>query len=280
MSQRHTLIPRPIGLPFVLCGLLVGAGLGAWRWARVAAAPTAPPTLTVTARVPVLTPRVILNAASQPVVIRNDTAHALEIATTPHAPAQYHLRVPPHTSAPLMLTAPGLYHVYDAATASVVAYQGGNDVVRTRRGAPHPDLPDQGWIVAAAGGGAPIDAHLAVPAGADLFAPLAVAVQVGGTLTIHNHDRDAHNIVTDPADPSGAAFELFGTDDEPAIHGAERGITFSVPGLYHFYCSMHARVVGQVGGWQVVVPRDTNASGFTRHNPMESWVLVTPVRAQ
>jgi len=273
-------MPRPVVLPLVLCGLLVGAGLGAWCWPRVAAAPMPPPTLAVTAHVPMLTPRVILAAARQPVMIRNDTAQALEIATTPHAPAPRHLRVPPHTSAPLILTTPGLYHIYDAATASVVAYQGGNDVVRTHRGAPQPDLPDEGWIVVPAGQGVPIDAHLVVPAGADLFAPLVVALQVGGTLTIHNHDGDAHNIVTDPADPSGAAFELFGTNDEPVIHGAERGLTFSAPGLYHLYCSMHARVVGQVGGWQVVVPRDATASGFAQHNPMESWVLVTPGRAQ
>lgn len=273
-------MPRPVVLPLVLCGLLVGASLGAWRWTRGIAAPTTPPTLTVTATVPVLTPRVILAALRQPVVIRNDTPRALEIATTLHTPATLRLRVPPRGSARLILATPGLYHIYDAASASVVAYQGGDDVVRARRGAAHPDLPDQGWIVAAAGQGAPIDARLVVPAGADLFAPRVVALQVGGTLTIHNHDRDAHNIVTDPADPGGVAFELFGTDDEPALHGAERGITFTEPGLYHLYCSMHTRVVGQVGGWQVVVPRDAQASGFAQHNPMESWVLVTPGQAQ
>jgi len=273
-------VPRPVILPLVLCSLLVGAGLGAWRWAQGTAAFTAPPTLTVTTRVPVLTPRVILAASRQPIVVRNDTPHVLEIATTPHAPADHHLRVPPHASARLMLTTPGLYHIYDAATASVVAYQGGNDVVRARRGAAHPDLPDQGWIVVPAGQGVPIDAHLVVPAGADLLVPEVVALQVGGTLTIHNHDGDAHNIVTDPADPSGVAFELFGTNDEPAIHGAERGLTFSAPGLYHLSGSMHTRVVGQVAGWQVVVPRDATASGFAQHNPMESWVLVTPGRAQ
>ena len=100
---------------------------------------------------------------------------------------------------------------------------------------------------------------------------------VGGTLTIHNHDSDAHNIVSDPADPTGAAFELFGTDDEPTALGAARSITFSAPGLYHLYCSMHTKVAGHAGAWQVVTPSDAQASGYADHNPMDAWVLVVPI---
>jgi plastocyanin len=255
----------------LLVGVLVTASL-----VRAATAPESAVTVDVSAGVAELAPRVILAQPHQPVVFTNETTHDLQLTTTPHHPAAFQLTVPSGGSARLTLTTPGLYHYYDAATAHVIDYAAETDVVHARSGAPHPSLPDDGWIVVPGPGGLPYDTFIHVPAANDLMAPHVTAIRVGGSVVIHNHDSDAHNLVTDPADPTGAAFELLGTDGEPALNGAERRITFTKPGLYHVYCSIHARIVGKVGPWQVVTPRDSAATGYPEGNPMEAWILVTP----
>lgn len=257
-----------------LCALPVIAAVLITTWAHVQATTTAPTTVTVSAATPVFTPRVALAQPGQAVVFTNSSDQDLHVRTTPHNPASFQIDVPAGGSARLTLTRPGLYHFYDAATAHVIDYQADNDVVHTLPGAPDAVLPDQGWLFVPGPGGVPADQRIMVPSSHDLMAPRVAVVRVGGSVLFHNHDTDAHNLVTDPADPAGAAFELLGTDGEPALGGAERRITFTVPGLYHVYCSIHARIVGRVGGWQVVVPRDTDATGFADGDPMESWVLV------
>lgn len=254
-------------------GLTAVAAGGALAWTQ-AAASAAPVTISVTSAVPVFTPRVALAPGGRAIVFHNATDRDMQVQSTPHDPASFNITVPAGGSAHLTLTTPGLYHFYDAATAHIVDYQAGNDVVNALSGAPNPNLPNQGWLIVPAPGGVPRDDGLHVPSLHDLFQRMAVVVHVGGSVVIHNFDTDAHNIVTDPADPTGAAFELLGTDGEPAIRGAERRVTFTQPGLYHIYCSIHSRVVGTVGGWQVVVPRDSVASGYPDRDPMEAWILV------
>lgn len=253
--------------------VIVATGCGALAWAKVAPTP-APIVVSVTSGVPVFTPRVAVAPIGRTVVFHNANGSALRIETAPHAPAAFNLIVPSDGSARLTLTRPGLYHYYDAVTARIVDYQAANDVVNALPGASHPDLPNQGWLIVPGPGGISSDDRINVPSAHDLFTRRAIVTHVGGSIVIHNHDTDAHNIVTDPADPTGAAFELLGTDGEPAIGGAERRITFTKPGLYHIYCSIHSRVVGRVGQWQVVVPRDSNASGYADRDPMDAWILV------
>lgn len=245
-------------------------------WARMAAPPPAPVSLSVTPDVPIFTPRVALAPRGHAIVFHNSTAQDLHLQSTPHDPASFALTVPAGGSARLTLTAPGLYHFYDAVTAHIVDYQAGNDVVDALPGAPNPNLPMQGWLIVPGPGGVPADDRINVPSLHDLLRTKAIVARVGGSIVIHNGDTDAHNIVTDPADPTGAAFELLGTDGEPSIGGAERRITFTKPGLYHIYCSIHSMVMGRVGQWQVVMPRDSNASGYADRDPMEAWILVLP----
>ncbi len=259
----------------IIAGVCIVGGVSA-VWEHAANAALAPVGLAVTADVPVLSPRVALAQPQQAIVFTNTTAQDLEIQTTPHSPAQARLTVPAGGTARLTLTTPGLYHFYDAATAHVIDYAAATDVLHTLPNAPIPDLPDQGWVVVPGPGGVPVNESIDVPAQNDLMAPRVGAVRVGGSIILHNHDTDPHNMVTDPADPTGAAFELLGTDGEPSIHGAERRITFSEPGLYHVYCSIHSHVMTTVGGWQMVMPRDSHATGYADGNPMEAWFLVVP----
>lgn len=256
-----------LGVILALC--LPGSAI-AWVLAASPAKPAI--TLTVTPDAPVITPRVSLMAPGRTILFTNTTAQDLLLQTTPHSPAQAHVTVPAGGTARLTLSTQGLYHFYDAATAHVVDFAAQTDVVRPLPGAPDAYVPIEGWVDVASS--APASEFIDVPANNDLMSPRVGVVRVGGSVTIHNHDSDPHNLVTDPADPTGAAFELLGTDGEPAIHGAERRITFSAPGLYHVYCSIHAKQVQTVGGWVVVTPRDKNATGFPEGNPMEAWFLV------
>lgn len=276
MSKRQTRRFGVLSPVFWLAATLVVVVAASLVWANGARSQQSAVTISVTAAVPVFTPRLSLVQRDQMVIFRNDTGTDLLVTATPHAPAPFRLRVPAGGSAQLRLQSPGLYHFYDEATARVIDYQAENDVVQARPGAPLPNLPNQGWIYVPGPQGAPSDSYIHVPANHDLLAPRAAVVPVGGSVVIHNHDTDAHNIVTDPADPTGAAFEVLGTNGEPALGGAERRITFTQPGLYHVYCSIHSRIVGTVGGWKVVVPRDDSATGFADGDPMEDWILVLP----
>jgi len=264
-------VPRGVAAVIVL--LVLAGGLGAWRVSALATS-AATVSITVSPTVPAFTPRLVLAQPGQPIEFTNQTNQTVELSGTPHAPRAVHYSVPSGGTVRFSLTTPGLYHFYDAATARVIAYIGDNDVVNSRPGALNANLPSQGWIFVPGPAGVPLNAFIHVPKGNDLLAVPAAVVQVGGSVSFHNQDTDAHNLVTDPADPSGVAFELLGTDGEPSIHGAIRRISFTAPGLYHIYCSIHTMVMGQVGNWQVVMPRDSSASGFVDRNPMEAWVLV------
>lgn len=268
MSRFLAILALALGIAAV-----VGGGAFAWTQAQASAAPIA---ISVTSDVPVFTPRVALASIGRTIVFRNSTDREMQVQSAPHDPASFNLTVPAGGSAHLTLTTPGLYHFYDAATAHIVDYQADNDVIDALPGAPNMNLPNQGWVIVPGPGGVPNDNAIHVPSLHDLFQHMAVVVHVGGSVVIHNFDTDAHNIVTDPADPTGAAFELLGTNGEPTIHGAERRITFTRPGLYHIYCSIHSKTMGTVGGWQVVMPRDSNASGYSDRDPMEAWILVLP----
>lgn len=274
ITPRRTLWYRavPRGVAAVILLLVLAGGLGAWR---VAAQATAAATIAiaVSTDVPAFTPRLVLAKPGQVISFTNHMNQTVEIESTRHAPQGEHFSVPSGGTVRFSLTVPGLYHFYDAVTARVIAYVGENDVVNALPGAPNANLPTQGWIYVPGPQGVPLHSFIHVPTGNDLLAVPAAAVQVGGSVSFHNQDTDAHNLVTDPADPSGIAFELLGTDGEPSIHGAIRRITFTAPGLYHIYCSIHTMVMGQVGGYQVVMPRDSSASGYADRDPMEAWVL-------
>src|SRR6185437_7968286 len=230
ITPRRTLWYRavPRGVAAVILLLVLAGGLGAWR---VAAQATAAATIAiaVSTDVPAFTPRLVLAKPGQVISFTNHMNQTVEIESTRHAPQGEHFSVPSGGTVRFSLTVPGLYHFYDAVTARVIAYVGENDVVNALPGAPNANLPTQGWIYVPGPQGVPLHSFIHVPTGNDLLAVPAAAVQVGGSVSFHNQDTDAHNLVTDPADPSGIAFELLGTDGEPSIHGAIRRITFTAP---------------------------------------------------
>jgi len=277
-------LPPPLtyGLAFVTVLTVGGAALHQWQGrAAVGARPTSTIVVATAGGKTIVAQPVILSHPGQQVVLDNETTHALAFATTPHGPATLRVHVGPHARVSFSLPSPGLYHLYDTRTAYVDAYQAGSDVVRSRSNEAYTsgNAPLQAWIVAPGRTGVPLDARMDVPRGYDLFFPPVVAIEVDGSVMLSNHADDAHNVITDANDPTGAAFELFGTKQDPTGQGEERRLTITQPGLYHIYCSLHAMPMGQAGRWSVVGVRNGDASGYKARNAMEAWILVTPSAA-
>lgn len=85
---------------------------------------------------------------------------------------------------------------------------------------------------------APTPVAVVVPH-ADRFEPYATAVTRDGGVTFHNADADVHTVTSVPGAP-----ESFNLTVQP---GATVALKLSKPGLYRYYCSLHARYDGDTG---------------------------------
>jgi plastocyanin len=224
-----------------------------------------------------LSPRILSFSPQVTVVVTggqvrfvNELDTPIVVRMTPQSPEQLSLPLAAHGQATIRMLKPGLYHFYDALTAHARAVVAGDTVLA---GNARDTVPRQGWL-AVLGSIPGLQGQLVVPRDHDLFTPKVLVAVVGSTILVSNHDADAHNFVIDPASPAGAAFVVMGTTDEPP-HGWQRSLVVQQPGLYHVYCTLHTRVIGQRDGWRVVVPRPM-ASGYADHDPMEAWIIVLP----
>jgi plastocyanin len=258
-------------LLFVLLGGLdktLGAALGVSTVQATALSDVA--TVTSAPGAGIFEPPVVAVATHGSVTFSNQFAMPILVQSAALDPTQFSLRIGPHDRATLRLERPGLYHYYDALSAKTLPAVAGNDVVVARGGS---GALRQGWI-AVLSVTPSLHQQLTVPHNNDLFAPKLLVAVVGSTIDVANHDSDAHNFVVDPASPAGAAFVVEGTDAEPP-GGWRRSLVVQKPGIYHVYCTLHTRVVGTAGGWNVVTAT-TKASGYGDHDPMEAWIIALP----
>lgn len=114
------------------------------------------------------------------------------------------------------------------------------------------------WNVAAASAAVTIGATGCGDAGADdpslvrmldnRYVPADVEVRVGGSLEFVNDGRVDHNVI----DASGAFDSRDGGvgDHEP---GESWSYTFTEPGVYSIYCSLHATKNNSTGVWSGMV---------------------------
>jgi plastocyanin len=231
-------------------------------------------TITVSPATQTFSPQVTAIVYGSRVHFTNALATPIDLRTTSLAPTQFNLWLAAHAQTSIRLDHPGLYHYYDALSASPRRIVAGNTVFRARlKSVP----PRQGWI-AVVGSVPDLQEQLTVPAHQDVFSPKVLVAVVGSTIVVANHDNEAHNFVVDPASPAGAAFVVAGSDTE-GPSGWRRVLVVQQAGVYHVYCTLHTRLVGVRDGWQVVVPRMT-ASGFADNDPMEAWIIVLPATAR
>lgn len=79
------------------------------------------------------------------------------------------------------------------------------------------------------------DASIVVAQGF-MFAPAALTVKAGSTVTWTNHDQEPHTIASDSGLFRSGALD---TNDSFSYR-------FEQPGTYHYTCSIHPRMVGTI----------------------------------
>jgi plastocyanin len=93
-----------------------------------------------------------------------------------------------------------------------------------------------GWSAA----GAPASAATADPAQITvkdfMFAPMALTVKAGSTVTWANKDDEPHTVVSDTGLFRSSALD---TNDSFSFK-------FEKPGTYHFTCSIHPQMIGTI----------------------------------
>lgn len=134
-------------------------------------------------------------------------------------------------------TRPGLYIYADPTQAS---WNGTDQRVSAHRGVPNYPLAMEGVIwVQGPLAGLSSSTTVTIP-GRDMFSPAVVALSPGGTVTWRNADRDEHIVAPVP----GWQAPINPVTFSPLILTGEstRQRTFSTPGLYYYYCPIHASI--------------------------------------
>ena len=176
----------------------------------------------------------MINAGDTVNFLNSDTdVHT--VVTTDDAPAKLELSLAGGTQGSYLFTKPGLYHYYCTVHAAMDPNSG---MVKSVAGTDVYPTAMEGYIfVAGKGFDPPAGATVTMPG--DMFTPMAVMVKAGATVTFVNKDSDLHTVVTVPGAPA---------DVELALKGGETATyTFTKPGLYLYYCSVHATLDPKTG---------------------------------
>ena len=95
---------------------------------------------------------------------------------------------------------------------------------------------------------APQSGQIAVSAADNSFRDQDITITAGSKVTWSNDGRNDHNVK--PVDGGD-----FGVDTKDFKPGATYQATFSTPGTYHYYCTIHGTAdKGMVGSVEVVAP--------------------------
>ncbi len=168
-------------------------------------------------------------------------------------------------------TRPGIYDYFDHAKARWVD---ADRRVKADARVPHFPLAMEGIIwVQGSIRGLPSAATNLIPKGKDDFMTDFIAITAGGTVSWHNSDTDEHFVDlvygwSGPINPTEIGPDpVKGTQEAPPA-GETSTLTFTMPGLYYYYCSAHADV--NLTWHRAQAHQD--ASEFPI--PMEGFVLV------
>ena len=223
-------------------------------------------------------PFIMVVAQGGAVVWQNQDAVAHQIVTTPEQRSYLNLTpinldLAPGATQTVLFSQPGLYHYYDP-TVSDWNQQFGR--VAPRKGTPLFPLTMEGMIyVQGAIPNLPDHETNSVAYLHDRVDKNIVAVRQGGMVSFHNFDTDPHFFLPvlgwdAPVNPVDIGLNnLLGANDAPP-DGETRAITFTAPGLYYYYCYIHA----DIDPVRLRAVAHTDASEYPF--PMEGWVLVMP----
>lgn len=276
---------RQLALGSVVAGALIlalgVAVLAGQAPATRGAAPATHLVVSIPAGRAVFAPFIVTAQPHASVTWTNADSGAHTITTTPdHSaylnPIALSLDVAPGKSVHFTFTAPGVYDYYDSGAAM---WNGDEHRVTAKPGTRDFPLAMEGVIyVPGHIGGVPDSATNPIP-GKDEFASDFIAIRQGGSLAWYNADTDKHEIAqvsgwgtasTPGVNPAATPAALLdGTDDAPP-NGATTLTTYPMPGLYYYYCSIHATV--DASWHRAVAIKDASEYPI----PMEAFVLVVP----
>jgi plastocyanin len=144
-------------------------------------------------------------------------------------------------SAPLAALALALLVLTGCGDSDDAAVDDAAATTTTAAGAEVPDLTDAEWTDLTT------EADVKVQARDNVFVKPYIEVKAGTTVTFTNRGRNQHNVI---AVPEGTFETIDAEDLEP---GTSQEITFTAPGDYPYYCSLHGTTTkGMVGAIRVV----------------------------
>jgi plastocyanin len=201
------------------------------------ATPATPTTVapnTVTMPGDYFSPATLVVKPGDTVTFKNQDSDPHTVTSVPgNAPAAINLAVKPGDSATFTFTAPGLYWYYCTAHAQWDAATG---QVKANATVDDPSEPMEGFILVLAPATAPTSATVNIPTGTtnnDSFRPVVTTVQAGSVVTFNNADTDLHDVTTVPGNaPEKVSLAI--------TSGQSASFTFKTPGLYWYYCDVHA----------------------------------------
>lgn len=166
-------------------------------------------------------------------------AQPLQLLSAPSAPQRIARYIGAGRAAALRLEVPGLYLLYDALSTR---FDPAVQQVAARPGSRHFPLPAYAAVLVTDpdGGGVPLTgANVNIPDTSMTFQPWALVCRAGTAVRFTNSDMDAHVVVPVPVLGRGESAP-FAALPLPA-HGGSGTIRLERPGLYHYYCPLHAR---------------------------------------
>jgi plastocyanin len=204
--------------------------------ATATATPTSTPVPPNTVAMPgdYFSPAALTVNSGDTVTFKNQDSDPHTITSVPgSSPGGLNLTLKPGDSQQYSFSTPGLYWYYctvhakfDAATGQVAALSTVDN----------PSEPMEGFILVLATAAAPASANVNIPTGTtnnDSFKPLVTTVQAGEVVAFSNQDTDLHVVQGVPGNtPAEMNLQL------PS--GSSSQVTLSTPGLYWYYCSVHA----------------------------------------
>jgi plastocyanin len=242
---------RPFLILFCLSMLITGCGpFQQQNAANTTLLDDTPNLVIIPKNADLFSPFILTTRVNTQVIWRNDDTLQHRVTTTPESslflnPEVIDIQISQHGSSTFTFTKPGLYHYFDTGFSDWSP-----DYLRVAPQKTSPSFPltMEGVIwVQGPIPNLPMTAGTSVVYLHDRILDNFLAIQTGGTITWHNYDTDAHFFQTAlgwdaPVNPVDVGLNnLLGQNDYPP-DGESKSLTFSIPGLYYYYCFTHAAI--------------------------------------
>ena len=200
-------------------------------------------------------PMVLKLVAGERLPVVNHGHEALSLMSAPGAPESVSAKIPPGGKKHFKWTKPGIYLLFDDKTTRFDTKVG---QVVARKDASNFPLPAYAAVVVTneQGGGIPLSpkAEVKIPDSYMTFEPWALVVSAGTPIHFLNDDGDTHIAMPTP-EPMLMPRPKSGTPGKHELwmehmqafapvnlpgNGGKGVVTLSTPGVYHYYCPLHA----------------------------------------